>query len=115
LRRALDAAASLPGHRLRILNELGTVEMLRDARGERLEQARAEALRVGAVGLAVGIGANIAALLAMRARFDDVMVVAGEVERSARRLGWYRCRRQPCSCRALPRRTRAGSGRWTAT
>jgi hypothetical protein len=88
-RRALDSAAAsnLPVHRLRILNELGTVEMLRDARGERLEQARAEALRVGAVGLAVGIGANIAALLAMTARFGDVMEVAGEVERSARRLG----------------------------
>jgi DNA-binding CsgD family transcriptional regulator len=88
-RRALDAAAvaSLHMHRLRILNELGTVEMLRDARGERLEQARAEALRVGAIGLAVGIGANLAALLAMTARFDDVMDVAGEVERSAARLG----------------------------
>ena len=35
--------------------------MLRDARGERLEQARAEALRAGAVGLATGIGANLAA------------------------------------------------------
>lgn len=87
--RDLDAAAvaSLHMHRLRILNELGTVEMLRDARGERLEQARAEALRVGAIGLAVGIGANLAALLAMTARFDDVMDVAGEVERSAARLG----------------------------
>jgi DNA-binding NarL/FixJ family response regulator/RecA/RadA recombinase len=89
LRRALDsaAAARLPVHRLRILSELGTVEMLRDARGERLEQARAEAIRAGAVGLAVGIGANRAALLAMTARFADVMDVAGEVERSARRLG----------------------------
>ena len=87
--RALDAAAtaSLRVHRLRILNELGTVEMLRDARSERLEQARAEALRAGAVGLAVGIGANIAALLAMTARFDEVMEVAAEVEQSARRLG----------------------------
>ena len=87
-RRALDAAAAarLPVHRLRILNELGTVEMLRDARGDRLEQARAEALRAGAVGLATGIGANLAALLAMTARFDDVMDVAGDVERSARRL-----------------------------
>ena len=75
------------GEGLRILNELGTVEMLRDARGERLEQARAEALRVGAVGLAVGIGANLAVLLAMTARFEDVMDVAGEVEGSARRLG----------------------------
>jgi DNA-binding CsgD family transcriptional regulator len=88
-RRALDAAAaaSLPMHRLRILNELGTVEMLRDARGERLEQAQAEALRVGAVGLAVGIGANLAALLAMTARFEDVMEVAGETQHSAERLG----------------------------
>ena len=86
-RRALDSAGSLPVHRLRILNELGTVEMLRDARSDRLEQARAEALRAGAVGLATGIGANLAALLAMTAQFDDVMEVAGEVERSARRLG----------------------------
>ena len=39
-RRALDSAGSLPVHRLRILNELGTVEMLRDARSDRLEQAR---------------------------------------------------------------------------
>ena len=88
-RRALDSAgaARLPAHRLRILNELGTVEMLRDARGERLEQARAEALRVGAVGLATGIGANLAALAAMTARFEDVIDVAGEVERTAARLG----------------------------
>jgi DNA-binding CsgD family transcriptional regulator len=87
-RRALDAAAAgLSMHRLRILNELGTVEMLRDARGERLEQARAEALRVGAVGLAVGIGVNLAALLAMTARFEEVMDVAGEVGHSAGRLG----------------------------
>ncbi|MGO8889740.1 MAG: ATP-binding protein [Streptosporangiaceae bacterium] len=86
-RRALDSAGSLPVHRLRILNELGTVEMLSDARSDRLEQARAEALRAGAVGLATGIGVNLAALLAMTAQFDDVMEVAGEVERSARRLG----------------------------
>ena len=51
--------------------------MLRDARGERLEQARAEASRAGAVGLAAGMGANIAALMAMTARFDDAMAVAG--------------------------------------
>ena len=87
--RALDVAAAgnLRVHRLRILNELGTVEMLRDARGERLEQARSEASRAGAVGLAVGIGANIAALMAMTARFEDAMEVAGEVERTALRLG----------------------------
>jgi len=84
---SLAAEADLRVHRLRILNELGTVEMLRDAHGERLEQARSEASRAGAVGLAVGIGANIAALMAMTARFDDAMQVAGEVERTARRLG----------------------------
>ncbi|HEY6277254.1 MAG TPA: AAA family ATPase [Streptosporangiaceae bacterium] len=87
--RALDVAAdaSLRVHRLRILNELGTVEMLRDARGDRLEQARAEALLTGAVGLAVGIGANIAALYAMTARFEDAIEVASEVEQTAERLG----------------------------
>ena len=87
--RALDVAAAgnLRVHRLRILNELGTVEMLRDARGERLEQARSEASRAGAVGLAVGIGANIAALMAMTARFADAMEVASEVELTSQRLG----------------------------
>jgi DNA-binding CsgD family transcriptional regulator len=84
---SLAAAADLPVHRLRILNELGTVEMLRDAHGERLEQARSEASRAGAVGLVVGIGANIAALMAMTARFKDAMEVAGEVERTSWRLG----------------------------
>jgi DNA-binding CsgD family transcriptional regulator len=89
LARALDvaAAAGLRVHRLRILNELGTVEMLRDARGDRLEQARREASRAGAVGLAAGIGANIAALMAMTARFGDALAMAGEVEHTAGRLG----------------------------
>ena len=89
LARALDVAAtaSLRVHRLRILNELGTVEMLRDARGDRLEQARREAARSGAVGLAAGIGANIAALMAMTARFDATLAVAAEVEQTAVRLG----------------------------
>jgi tetratricopeptide (TPR) repeat protein len=89
LARALDVAATanLRVHRLRILNELGTVEMLRDARGDRLEQARREAARSGAVGLAAGIGANIAALMAMTARFDATLAVAAEVEQTAVRLG----------------------------
>ena len=39
------------------------------------------------MGLAVGIGANIAALMAMTARFDDAIQVATEVERASRRLG----------------------------
>jgi hypothetical protein len=61
--------------------------MLRDARGDRLGQARREASRAGAIGLAAGIGANIAALMAMTARFDDALAVAGEVEHTAGRLG----------------------------
>ena len=84
---SLAAAAELRVHRLRILNELGTVEMLRDARGERLEQARAEATRAGAVGLAVGIGTNIAALMAMTAQFDNALEIARDVERTSQRLG----------------------------
>lgn len=87
--RALDVAAGagLRVHRLRILNELGTVEMLRDARAGRLEQARSEAARAGAVGLAAGISINIAALMVMTGRFDDAMTVARETERTAGRLG----------------------------
>jgi len=89
LASALDvaAAAHLRMHRLRILNELGTVEMLRDARGDRLVQARDEAARAGAVGLAAGISINIAALMAMTARFGDALATAEEVERTAARLG----------------------------
>ncbi len=89
LTRALGvtAAAGLGVHRLRILNELGTVEMLRDARGDRLEQAHSEASRAGAVGLAAGISINIAALLAMTAQFDEARAVAREAEHTAGRLG----------------------------
>jgi len=89
LARALDvaAAAGLRVHRLRILNELGTVEMLRDARGDRLEQARGEASRAGAVGLAAGISINIAALMVMTARFDDALTVARQTQHTAGRLG----------------------------
>ena len=51
LREALRLAedAGLGPQHLHVLNELGTVEMLRDARGDRLEQARADALRAGAL------------------------------------------------------------------
>ena len=89
LTRALGvtAAAGLGVHRLRILNELGTVEMLRDARGDRLEQAHSEASRAGAVGVAAGISINIAALLAMTAQFDEARAVAREAEHTAGRLG----------------------------
>ncbi len=63
LERALHLAetANLGPERLRVLNELGGVEMLRDAVSDRLERARSEALRQGAIGTAVSIGANLAA------------------------------------------------------
>ena len=69
------------------LSLAAAVEMLRDARGGRLEQARSEASRAGALGLATGIGANLAALMAMTARFEDAMEVARDVEQTSRRLG----------------------------
>jgi hypothetical protein len=83
--------------------------MLRDARGGRLEQARREAARAGAVGLAVGIDANIAALWAMTARFDDALAVAAEVERSAARLGLI-----PLQAAALLMQGSAGAGQGKA-
>ena len=89
LNQALRLAeeAGLAAQRLHVLNELGTVEMLRDARGERLEQARAEALRAGALGLAAGIGVNLASVQVMTARFGEAYEVAAEAGESAGRLG----------------------------
>lgn len=90
---ALDQALELarrndlsPQH-LRVLNELGMVEMLRDARPDRLEQARAEALRIGALGEAASIGVNLAALLVMTSRYDQAIAIAAEVESLAAGLG----------------------------
>ena len=89
LREALRLAedAGLGPQHLHVLNELGTVEMLRDARGDRLEQARADALRAGALGLAAGIELNLAAVLTMTARFDGASAVAGAAGQTAGRLG----------------------------
>jgi len=89
LGRALELAqrADLHAQWLHILNELGSVELLRDARADRLEDARREALRVGALGLATSIGVNLAALHVMSAQFSQALEVAGQVEASAARLG----------------------------
>ncbi len=73
-------------HRLRILNELGTAEMLRDARPDRLALARAEALRAGALGLAAAVAANLAAVHIMTGRFDDGMAIAKELGVEGARL-----------------------------
>jgi DNA-binding CsgD family transcriptional regulator/tetratricopeptide (TPR) repeat protein len=89
LERALDLAetANLGPERLRVLNELGGVEMLRDAVSDRLERARSEALRQGAIGTAVSIGANLAAAWVMTGRYTQAVALAGEVEATAARLG----------------------------
>jgi ATP/maltotriose-dependent transcriptional regulator MalT len=90
---ALDLALELarrndlPAQHLRVLNELGMVEMLRDARPDRLQQARAEALRIGALGEAASIGVNLAALMVMTSRYDEAIAIAGEVESLAAGLG----------------------------
>jgi len=85
LRRAREAG--LPAQWLHTLNELGSVELLRDARGDRLEEARQEALRVGALGLATSIELNLAAVHVMTGRFTQGIAMAQRVEASAARLG----------------------------
>lgn len=89
LERALVRArtANLPSQWLHVLNELGSVEMLRDARADRLEEAHREALRAGALGLAASIGVNLASLYVMTARFADGLEIAQQTEASGARLG----------------------------
>ncbi|MGH9157407.1 MAG: ATP-binding protein [Acidimicrobiales bacterium] len=89
LQRALAIAevSDLAAWRLRVLNELGTVEMLRAADGSRLHRAYDEAMRAGALDVAVGIEVNIAALHAMRGELDETRAAAERAEAAARRLG----------------------------
>jgi DNA-binding CsgD family transcriptional regulator len=77
----------LPAERLRALNELGVVEMLRDATPDRLLNALSEAMRAGALGLAAGVRVNLAAVYVMTGRFDEGIAAASEVEQSAAQLG----------------------------
>lgn len=89
LELALDAAArgGLHATRLRVLDELGTVEMLRDARTDRLERAHSEALRFGAFGAAASTGVNLASAYVMTGRHAECDELAGRVGTSAARLG----------------------------
>jgi DNA-binding CsgD family transcriptional regulator len=89
LERALVVAQehSLPLERLRVLNELGVVEMLRDATPDRLVIALSESIRAGALGLAAAARVNLAAVFVMTGRFDDAFAAASEVEESAAQLG----------------------------
>jgi DNA-binding CsgD family transcriptional regulator len=84
---ALAVTAGLGAHRLRLLAELGTVEMLRDARGDRLEQAREQALRSGAIGTSARIAVDLAAGQVMTGQFAEAMRTAAGAGTVAGRLG----------------------------
>ena len=88
---ALDVAerASLSVQRLKVLDELGTVEMLRDARTDRLERAYHEALRVGAFGAAASAGLNLASAYVMTGRHERCAELASDVKATASRLGLH--------------------------
>jgi len=73
--------------RLRALNELGVVEMMRDARGERLHRAHELAMRVGALDTAASISVNLAGLHAMTDDFPGVIAAAAHARRLAAPLG----------------------------
>ena len=84
---AVAEAGGLSYERVRVLNELGTVEMLRDARADRLERAYAEASRIGAFGAAASAGVNLASAYAMTGRHARCETLAAEVGESAERMG----------------------------
>ncbi len=89
LERALLLAeeARLPIERLHVLDELGTVEMLRDARCDRLERAYREALRMGAFGASTSAGLNLSSAYAMTGRHRRCAELAVEIQPTAARLG----------------------------
>src|SRR5262249_9439827 len=88
LRAALSVASNerLAYRRLEILNELGTVEMLRDALPDRLVRAHDEAQRCGAIGLGNSAGLNLASAYAMTGRLDRCHALAAQVAATATRL-----------------------------
>lgn len=89
LRRALVLADEhqLVGWQLRLLNELGTIEMLQAADGTRLQRAFAAAMSVGALDVAAGVAVNIAACHVMRGELDEAIVAAERARAAAARLG----------------------------
>jgi len=89
LQRALDTAnaSELALWRLRLLTELGTVEMLRAADGDRLERARVAALHAGALDVAAAAAVNLAALHAMRGELDETRRRAEATYEEALALG----------------------------
>jgi hypothetical protein len=89
LRRELAVAerAGLVLWRLRALNELGTVEAMRDARGDRLRRARELAVRVGALDTAASILINLAGLYVMTDVIPEALAAAGQARQLAAPLG----------------------------
>ncbi len=89
LRRALAIAeeSGLTAWRLRVLNEIGTVEMLQFADGARLARARDAALAAGALDVAVATSVNLSALHAMRGELDATRTSARVAHDDAIRLG----------------------------
>lgn len=89
LRRELDAAerGGLVLWRLRALNELGTVEAMRDARGERLRRAYEVAVQVGALDTAASVLINLAGLYVMTDVIPEALAAAGQARQLAAPLG----------------------------
>jgi DNA-binding CsgD family transcriptional regulator len=89
LRRELAVAerAGLVLWRLRALNELGTVEAMRDARGDRLCRAYELAVRVGALDTAASILINLAGLYVMTDAIPEALAAAGQARQLAAPLG----------------------------
>jgi DNA-binding CsgD family transcriptional regulator len=89
LRRELAVAerARLVLWRLRALNELGTVEAMRDARGDRLHRAHELAVRVGALDTAASTLINLAGLYVMTDDIPKALAAAEQARQLAEPLG----------------------------
>jgi DNA-binding CsgD family transcriptional regulator len=89
LRRELAVAegAGLVLWRLRALNELGTVEAMRDARDDRLCRAYELAGRVGALDTAASILINLAGLYVMTDVIPEALAAAEQARQRAALLG----------------------------
>ena len=84
---ALAELHGLDSWRLRSLNELGVIDMLRSTDGNRLQRAFDEAMALGALDVAAGTAVNVAALHAMRGELDATDTTARQAEAAALRLG----------------------------
>jgi DNA-binding CsgD family transcriptional regulator len=89
LRQQLAVAerAGLVLWRLRALNELGTVEAMRDASGDRLWRAHELAVRVGALDTAASSLINLAGLYVMTDLIPEALAAAGQARQLAAPLG----------------------------